>query len=88
MKASSTSLPIASARRSWMLNNLEPNFFASGFLNFLEKKGRLGEIFIRRGMVTCAVGGMSCRFTVVQKLLSEPVENESAQELNNQLPDS
>lgn len=43
MKAFSTSLPVASAQRSWMLNNLEPNFFASGFLNFLEKKRREGQ---------------------------------------------
>lgn len=38
-----TILPIASARRCWLFDNLEPNFFASGILNFLEKKRRNGR---------------------------------------------
>lgn len=45
-KAFGTILPIASARRSWLLNNLEPNFFASGILNFLGKKRRDGRSYI------------------------------------------
>lgn len=85
MKASSTSFPIASARRSWMLNNLEPNFFASGFLNFLEKKREeaTGNIYSPRHSWRDVVPIYRS-----SEIIRRPVEDESAQELNNQLPDS
>lgn len=57
-KAFGTILPIASARRSWLFNNLEPNFFASGILNFLGKKrrdGRSSNLFVQPYVCTSNV---------------------------------
>lgn len=62
-KAFSTSLPIASARRSWLLNNLEPNFCVRVFkLSAEEEKGRKG---FGEGVRASRCRRMLRRFTVV-----------------------
>lgn len=78
-KAFSTSLPIASARRS-LLNTSEPNFFASGFSKLS------GE---EEGFRRClAVGGTSRRFAVVEKLFAVNLRLEKQKCSRTTQPDS